>query len=184
MQGALGSALHLDLHRGSRTSSERFMRYAFVGVLIVVMGLMAGCRVFISDTRLRGPVPDPAVLATQEAERAIATATAEAPPSEEEVNNRSIIDDLVEMIGDDLKANNSFSGRETPKTGPLRGMRVEQGDTIRISSGRSQETAVEAEEYCVDQKTRCSNLWVYGRPGGRPKGAWYPLVIFEYALGE
>jgi hypothetical protein len=61
-------------------------------------------------------------------------------------------------------------------------MRVEPGDIIRISAGRSQETAMEADQYCVEQGERCSTVWIYGRPGGKSLGAWYPVVIFEYDL--
>ena len=154
--------------------------FAIVGLIL----FSAGCRVFINDTRLRGPVPPPEILAQQEATRVSAAATAVAPASEEENVIRTIINDLIERVGEDLEAQATFSGRETPKAGPLRGMRIEPGDVIRISSGRSQETAVEADEYCVDQANRCSTVWVYGRPGGGSQGAWYPIVIFDYDLGE
>jgi len=155
-----------------------------VAVLFGIALLVGGCgvRVFISDTRLRGPVPDPTVLAAQAVAAAAATATAAAPMPEEQQNVRALIRELTDLVGQDLTAQNTFSGREAPRAGPLRGMRIEPSDTIRVSSGRSQETAVEADEYCVDQGARCSTVWIYGRPGGKSQGAWYPLVIFDYEL--
>ncbi len=73
-----------------------------------------------------------------------------------------------------------FNGKETPNAGPLRGMRVVTGDTVRISEGRSQEVAVEAGEYCNQDKSQCSRVWVHGRPKSGSLGAWYPLVVFDY----
>jgi len=161
------------------------MKYALSSLSTLTL-LLVGiwCQVFISDTRLRGPVPSAEDLATQAAVEMSATETAAAPASAADSDIPAIIDDLVRRIGEDLEAQNTFSGRETPRAGPLRGMRVEPGDIIRVSSGRSQETAVEADEYCVDQGNRCSAIWVYGRPGGGSQGAWYPIVIFDYDLGQ
>jgi len=159
-------------------------RLLLVALLLLIATLAVGCgvRVFISDTRLRGPVPDATALAVQATANAEAAATAAAPVSVEQDTVRNLIQALTALVGQDLTAQNTFSGREAPRAGPLRGMRIEPGDTIRVSSGRSQETAVEAEEYCVNQGSRCSTVWVYGRPGGKSQGAWYPLVIFAYEL--
>ena len=162
------------------------MKTPLQSLIILTLTLMVsacgGARVFINDTRLRGPVPDPAELAAQATAAANATATAEAPKSESETQIDAIVADLTGKIGKDLAATNTFSGRETPRAAPLRGMRIRPGDTVRIASGRSQETAAVADEYCVDQGRRCSSVWVYGRPGGKPQGAWFPIVIFEYGL--
>lgn len=161
------------------------MKYSFPLFSVFALLLIGTwCQVFISDTRLRGPVPSPEELAEQEVAMLHATETAAAPASAEENDIQAIIDDLTSRIGEDLAAQNTFSGRETPRAGPLRGMRLEVGDIIRISSGRSQETAVEADEYCVDQGNRCSTVWIYGRPGGGSLGAWYPIVIFDYDLDK
>ena len=166
------------------------MRRNLILLLLGLLGLMAttgcGVRVFISDTRLRGTVPPPEVLnaqATAEAE-----AAAQATPTlsrEQEQSLDDVIDDLEGRVGEDLTALSSFSGRETPNAGPLRGMRVEPGDSIRISAGRSQEIAVEAGEYCVDTDDGevCSRVWVHGRPAGGSLGAWYPIIVFELPSG-
>lgn len=161
-------------------------RLMLVAALLVIALLVGGCgvRVFISDTRLRGPVPDATALAVQAVATADAVATAAAPATADQDSVRTLIQELTALVGQDLTAQNTFSGREAPRAGPLRGMRVEPGDTIRVSSGRSQETAVEAEEYCVNQGSRCSTVWIYGRPGGKSQGAWYPLVIFDYELPQ
>jgi hypothetical protein len=161
---------------------QRLRLLFFYGIVFL---LLAGCgfKVFISDTRLTGPVPSPA-------EQAAATATAEAAlvnatptPSADEANlMQQTIDDLTDRIGEDLEVVAPYNGKETPNAGPLRGMRVEPGDTIRISSGRSQTTAVEAAEYCVQEK--CSRVWVFGRPKAKSLGAWYPVVIFKYEMKQ
>jgi hypothetical protein len=160
-------------------------RYLLLVAIVALTFTVAGCRfrVFVSDTRLRGPVPDPTQMAIQA--EAIAQAQAAATPVPATTDaTLEMLADLRGRVGEDLNARNAFSGRETPRAGPMRGMRVEPGDIVRLSSSRSQETATLADEYCVEQGTRCSNLWVYGRPGGRPQGAWYPIVIFDYAAGE
>ena len=161
---------------------KSYLQRLIILALTLTLSACGGMRVFISDTRLRGPVPDPTELAAQATAAANATATAEAPKSESENRSDAIMADLISKIGEDLEATNTFSGRETPRAGPLRGMRIRPGESVRIASGRSQETAVVANEYCVDQGTRCSAVWVYGRPGGKPQGAWFPIVIFEYEL--
>lgn len=167
-------------------SLKLMQRVVLLSLLFMFALLAGGCgvRVFISDTRLRGPVPDPAVLAAQATVAAVVTATAAAPIPAEQQNVRAIIRELTNLVGEDLTAQNTFSGREAPRAGPLRGMRIEPGDTMRISAGRSQETALEADEYCVNQGEHCSTIWVYGRPGGKSQGAWYPLVIFDYEITQ
>jgi hypothetical protein len=155
--------------------------FSLMAAALVLTG--CGVKVFISDTRLQGPVPSPEEIAA-------ATATAEAlvgeatptPSAAEADTIDAIIQELTSRVGEDFQIVAPFNGRETPNSGPLRGMRVEPGDQVRISSGRSQQTAVEAAEYCVEQ--RCSRVWVHARPKGGSLGAWYPVVVLEYELTQ
>lgn len=157
------------------------MKRVIALVLLSVMSLvLSGCVVFISAERLRGPVPAPEVLAAQAEAAAVPELSAE--QQAQASANLDVISDIEGRVGEDLVANASFSGRETPKSAPLRGARVKQGDKIRVSASRAQQSALEAEEYCIDQGKRCSTVWVYGRVSGGTLGAWYPLVIFEYQL--
>lgn len=156
--------------------------HLLIGCLLAL--LLAGCgvKVFISDTRMGGAVPSAAEVAAAEATAAVelvnATPTASAAETDE---IDQIIDDLTARVGEGLIATEAFSGKETPNAGPLRGMRVEAGDHVRISAGRSQEVAVEASEYCrKDDKSVCSRVWLHGRPNSGSMGAWYPVVIFDY----
>lgn len=156
-------------------------------VVIILAIFIAGCQfsIFISDTRMRGPVPPQEVLASTAAAETAVAANATATPSAGEARRiDDIIANLETLVGGDLVAQFSYSGRESPRAArPMRDMRVEPGDTIRVSAGRSQEIAVEAEEYCVgSNQDRCSRVWVHGRPGGGSQGAWYPIVVFEYDL--
>jgi hypothetical protein len=143
--------------------------------------LLAGCAVFISAERLRGPVPAPEVLAAQQAAAADALAAEAAGGSSKDA---ALIAELEGKVGEDLVAQATFSGRETPRSAPLRGARIETGEQIRVSASRAQQIAVEAEEYCVEQGARCSRVWVYGRVSGGTLGAWYPIVIFDYPLPQ
>ncbi len=166
------------------------MKQSFILLLGFVALLATGCgtRVFISDTRLRGTIPPPEVMAAVATEAAVAAENATPTPSKaEEDTIRKVIRDLEDRVGEDLVAIEGFSGRETPNAGPLRDMRVEPGDAVRVSAGRSQEVAMRASEYCVDNEdgsTNCSTVWVHGRPAGGSMGAWYPIVVFEYSLEE
>jgi len=157
------------------------LRYTWIGCLLLLLTGCGGGRVFISDTRMQGPVPSAeelaAVTATAVAVQASATPT---PSAAEAVSIDAIIDDLTERVGEDMQVIAPFNGRETPNSQPMRGMRIQPGDTVRISSGRSQQTAVEAAEYCVE--STCSRVWVHARPKGGSQGAWYPVVVLEYQL--
>ena len=150
---------------------------------VVLTSAGCGVRIFISDRRLRGPVPTP----TSESDQRLSISAPEptaTPSSEEKDVIQAVIQDLKNRVGEDLVALHSFSGRETPRSGPLRGARINEGDKIRISSSRAQQIALEASEYCVEDGARCSRVWVYGRVRGGTLGAWYPIVIFDYELPE
>ncbi|MDQ4076110.1 MAG: hypothetical protein M3220_07665 [Chloroflexota bacterium] len=144
------------------------------GVLLNTSGC-GGVRIFISERRLRGTVTDEDVVAVSAVEEATPEASSDAA---------AIIRDLEDRVGDDLVAQSTFSGRETPNSRPVRDARVEPGDTIRISSSRAQQVVQIAEEHCQEAGTRCSNIWVYGRLRGGTVGAWYPLIIFDYDFPE
>ncbi len=152
-------------------------------VSVTLTSTGCGVRVFISDRRLRGPVPTPTSESDQPSGLSAPEPTA-TPSSEEKDVIQVIVKDLENRVGEDLTALHSFSGRETPRSGPLRGARIKEGETIRISSSRAQQIALEASEYCVDDGARCSRVWVYGRVRGGTLGAWYPIVIFDYELPE
>jgi hypothetical protein len=160
------------------------MKYILVLLSIlnlVLTGAGCGVKIFISDTRLRGPVPTATVQTEQAASQPAAEATT-TPSSEELDVIQQVMDDLKGQVGKDLIAQTSFSGRETPNSGPLRGARLEAGDTIRISASRAQQIVLEASEYCVEGGARCSRVWIYGRVKGSTLGAWFPIVIFDYEL--
>ncbi len=149
---------------------------------VLAGGCGGGAKVFISDIRLRGTVP-PAVL-TEEASAAPAVVQ-----NQNGMDNggaaslgspRAIMTDLESRIGEDLQVEFAFSGKESPKAGPRRGMRVEKGQFVRLSRGRSQIVTQEADEHCVDDNNVCSTVWVHGRPEGGSLGAWYPIVVFDY----
>jgi hypothetical protein len=144
-----------------------------VGFLLSISG--CGTRIYISERRLRGPV-------TEESTAAVARQREARVAPEVTADEASVIRDLEGRVGDELVAQSTFSGRETPATRPMRGARVEPGDVIRISSSRAQRVAQTAGDHCQDGGTRCSNVWVYGRLTGTTIGAWYPIVIFDYDL--
>ena len=154
-----------------------------LGIVLATTVTACNVRVFISDTRLRGPVPSATEVAAARATTVATFGTPTPTPSVAEQSDiRALVRELSGLVGKDLSVVAGFSGRETPNSGARRGMRVDPGDFIRVSAGRSQEVAMGAGEYCVAE--HCSRVWVHGRPGGGSLGAWYPLVIFEYPPTE